>query len=170
MTLSRPVLAGVTLRRPSSWNRTPGAVESTVELADGTLTRYHRGHRLVFTLSWDTLTEQDAAAVDALSVLTGPVQYVDLDGTSYAVLVTGWDGSTAIPGTDPVRYSAGLTLTEQAPRMTMPPASAPAPVGDAAANGGIGDLVVDPGDADVLLVSSGTIDPADPEVLILGAV
>ena len=113
-----PILNGVTLRRPNKHTRTPEGIVSEVQLANGATTTYHRGHRTVLELSWVNMREADAALVDAAGRLRGAVSYVDIDGTTYVVMVEpgGYSGLEAVPGTSPVRYSASLSLRERSPR------------------------------------------------------
>jgi hypothetical protein len=112
-----PVLAGSALPLPNGHERTPIPVESTVELAGGGRSRYHRGHRVRVELEWRSLTTDAADTLDAAVRRTrGATQYVDIDGTPYVVLVEEYSGRDAVPGTDPVRYRASLTVEERGPR------------------------------------------------------
>lgn len=165
MTLAAPTIAGVSAPRPSSWERTPEPVESVVELADGSVSRYVQGYRMTFALSWDILTVEQGSALEAAALVTTPIQYIDLDGVSYVVQVRGYDALAAIPGTDPVRYTFGVTLQEPTTRTSVPPLATAPSTAPGTGDGGA-DVEVDPTDPDVLLVSGGAIDPTDPDVLI----
>lgn len=161
--MPNPVLAGVTLPLPSSHTRTPEAVEQTSQLASGAVARYHLGYRMVVALSWDVLGDLDAARVTTLGMQRDPVPFTDIDGATTVVLVSD-PQVQAIPGTDPVRYTASLTLSEQAPRIVAP---LPVPVAPTPTPGpGDGGAVQDPNDPDAVIIS-GTQDPNDPDAVIV---
>jgi hypothetical protein len=114
MTYDPPVIAGVTVRRPTSLTENPEPVRNSVQLAGGGLRSYSAGVRYVFGLSWAQMTEGELAQLRAL---TAPpfVPYVHQDGTSHYV-ETSPPQATAIQGTDPVRFAVSLELRDQDPR------------------------------------------------------
>jgi hypothetical protein len=111
-----PVLAGVTLPLPSGYGVTPVPVVDERELADGTLVRYHRGHRTRWALSWRSKRPDTLADIFQAAQVRGVTQFVDLDGVPHVVLVEDVDEASAIPGTVPVRWECGVTLVERRPR------------------------------------------------------
>lgn len=111
---SPPVLAGVTLPRPSSVEQAPERFGSEVTLVSGSLRSYNGGIRSVFALSWSKATEATKTALEAAAV--APVAaYVHVDGVAYTVLVDP-PSSSPIPGTDPVKFEVSIALREQTPR------------------------------------------------------
>jgi hypothetical protein len=109
-----PVLSGVVLPRPTAVTDNGEQYGSTVVLANGDERRYDGGSRLVVELTWAKLTED--RLVELLAAARPAVTtYVHVDGVAYVVL-TGDVQRDAIAATDPVRFSASLTLREQAPR------------------------------------------------------
>lgn len=116
MPLAAPVLDGTTLPFPNGYVRESVPVVAEKTLADGTVVRYHRGHRTRFTLRWTRKRETVADVIEALGRLRGATQYVDQDGTPYVVLVDSSDGLEPVPGTDPPRFNCGLVLIERRPR------------------------------------------------------
>lgn len=111
-----PMLAGVTLPRPTGYTRTPEPVVDERTLADGTQVRYHRGHRNTWELRWSLKSEAVADLIESLGRTRGVTQYVDIDGTPYVVLCGDIDGVEAVAATDPVRYAVGLSIIERRPR------------------------------------------------------
>jgi hypothetical protein len=156
----------VLLPAPNRYTRTADPVRSVVGLASGADATYDLGHRHGFDLEWTSLDGLTAAAVERAGMLRGVVGYVDLTGVTYAVRVPegGWSGLRAVPGTDPVRYDAALSLREDTPRMI--PAPAPALPTAPPPGGGGGGATIDPEDGNVLLVGTGTIDPEDGNMLL----
>lgn len=168
VSLGQPTLAGVVLPRPSAHTRTPVEVSSSTQLADGSDATYHLGHRMVFDMRWDLATDEVASLVERLGMLVGPVEYVDLDGTSYVVSVADRAPREAIRGTDPVRYTVGLTVQEHAPRQVAPPKPTTTTAPSVPVDPNAPVAVVADYDPNVLLVYVGAVDPADPTVLVLG--
>lgn len=166
VSLGQPTLAGVVLPRPTSHTRTPMEVSSTTTLADGSDATYHLGHRMVFDMSWDLATDDTAALVERLGMLVGPVEYVDLDGTSYVVTVNDRAPREAIRGTDPVRYTVGITVQEAAPRQVAPPEPTGPVVSEPVGDPNAPQAVVSDDDPNILLVYAGVVDPANPGVLV----
>ena len=116
MPLAAPVLDGKTLPLPNGYVREPVPVVVEKALADGTVVRYHRGHRMRFTLRWSRKRETVADMVEDLARLRGATQFIDQDGTPYVVLVESSDGLEPVPGTDPPRFNCGIVLIERRPR------------------------------------------------------
>lgn len=111
---AQPILNGISLPRPNSASESPEQVGTRVELANGRTVPYVRGLRMIFALGWAKLTEAERTAL--LSAYSpGASSYVSQDGTPYVVLADPpqW---TPVPGTDPVRFDASITLREQTPR------------------------------------------------------
>lgn len=108
-----PQLSGVVLPRPSSVSESPEQFGSTVTLAAGAERRYDGGERLVVELTWNKLTEARLADVVA-AARPAVTSYVHTDGVAYVVM-TGPVQRSPIAATDPVRFSASITLREQAP-------------------------------------------------------
>jgi hypothetical protein len=111
---SPPQLSGVVLPRPSSVTENPEQFGSSVTLANGSERRYDGGERSVFELTWNRITEEVLAVIAAAARPT-VTSYVHSDGVSYVVLPSSVQRSP-IAATDPVRFSASLTLREQGPR------------------------------------------------------
>lgn len=114
--MALPILDGRTLPAPSSHVRDLEDVVDRRTLADGSTVRYHRGHRTRVRLGWRLQRAAAAKLVEELARVRRTTQYVDIDGTPYVVEVAGFDGADAIAGTDPVRYTVGLTVAELRPR------------------------------------------------------
>lgn len=111
---SAPVIAGVTFRRPSSVSESPESLRRPVVLAGGGLRAYDGGIRDVFELSWSRLTEAERDALVAVCA-SAFVTYTHVDGTTQ-VVETNPPEFEPIAGTDPVRFSASVTLRGQDPR------------------------------------------------------
>lgn len=111
-----PILNGVTLPAPSSHAVQLMPVSQEVELADGSTSRYHRGHRTRITMRWRMVKADVRDQIVELSRLREVTQYVDIDGAAYVVRVDDSDGVDTIAATNPVRYDVGLTLVERRPR------------------------------------------------------
>lgn len=111
-----PILDGITLPAPNTRVLDLVEVVDRRTLVDGTTVRYHRGHRTRIRLGWGLRQYDAAELVQTLARLRAVTQYVDIDGKPYVVEVEGFDGAEAIAGTDPVRYSVGLTVAERRPR------------------------------------------------------
>lgn len=107
-----PVLGGRTLPRPTGVQRTSQAARSRVVLAGGSARVYNNGARKVFALSWARMTEADLAALEGVCRSQPFAAYLDLDGVTY-VVETGDVDATAIAATDPVMFTASVTLTQQ---------------------------------------------------------
>lgn len=111
---SPPQLSGIVLPRPTAVTENPEQWGATVTLADGGERRYDGGERLVVELSWAKLTEARLVELQA-AARPAVTSYVHTDGVAYVVL-TGPVQRQPIAATDPVRFSASLTLREQGPR------------------------------------------------------
>lgn len=110
---SVPVISGITLPRPSRTQVSNEAVRRGVALANGSSRAYNSGTRKVFELAWGKL---DEATYNLLTAACAApfTSYRHLDGATY-VVETGTVQADAIAGTDPVRFSASVQLTEQTP-------------------------------------------------------
>jgi hypothetical protein len=108
-----PQINGVTLPRPSSAPESPEAVRSTVTLAGGALRAYDAGVRFGVELSWNKMTEED---LNALRAAADPafVAYRHVNGVTYICETTAVSADP-IPGTDPARFRASISLREQDP-------------------------------------------------------
>lgn len=111
---SQPQLSGVVLPRPSSVTENPEQYGSTVVLADGGERRYNGGERLVVELTWNKVSEATLAVITD-AARPAVTSYVHTDGEPYVVLPSSVQRSP-IAATDPVRFSASLTLREQGTR------------------------------------------------------
>jgi len=110
-----PILAGVTLPRPSRSTRTPIPVEESVTLASGGLRTYSRGYRHRFDLDWRNLPEATAQQIDGAARSRQAVTFTDQDGARYTVRATPGP-SVPVAGTAPTRVDISLTLEEVTPR------------------------------------------------------
>lgn len=111
---STPAIGGIVFPRPTSIDESPELRAVDVELAAGRVARYDGGRRFVVSLSWGNLTEAQIASLRA--ALAPPVvAYVHVDGSAY-VMLSDVPKVTPRAGTDPVRFSAEVSLREQTVR------------------------------------------------------
>lgn len=111
-----PLIGGVHFRRPTERTRTVEPVRGTVELGNGDVRTYDKGRRVVVSLAWAKLTEDEAALLD-LTLAAPFVTYAD-DADAVDVFTMTTDEPltlAAVPGTHPVRYEASVTLRERKP-------------------------------------------------------
>lgn len=109
-----PRLNGADLARPSAIDDGADRVGTSVTLAGGGLRGYTAGSRRVFTLTWNKASEATVAQLRAVAALRFTT-YVHVDGDTIAVEVDP-PSASAISGTEPVKFSASITIREQGVR------------------------------------------------------